>query len=90
MTDERLLSAPPSEYIRRNVWVTFQDDLTGAMTTSYFGADNFMWASDFPHTDTTWPHSVEVVERNFAGIPQAVKRKVVFDNAVQLYGMNLV
>ena len=30
MTDERLLSMPPSDFIRRNVWVTFQDDLTGA------------------------------------------------------------
>ena len=48
MTDEKLLSMPPSDFVRRNVWVTFQDDLTGAMTTSYFGADNFMWASDFP------------------------------------------
>jgi uncharacterized protein len=90
MTEERLLSTAPSEYIRRNLWVTFQDDLTGVLTTSYFGADNFMWASDFPHTDTTWPNSVEVVERNFAGIPEAVKRKVVFDNAVKLYGMNIV
>jgi predicted TIM-barrel fold metal-dependent hydrolase len=80
---------PPSDFVRRNVWVTFQDDLTGAMTTSYFGADNFMWASDFPHTDTTWPNSVEVVRKNFAGIPEQVTRKVVFDNAVKLYGMHI-
>jgi predicted TIM-barrel fold metal-dependent hydrolase len=89
MTDQRLLSAPPSDYIRRNVWVTFQDDLTGVLTTSYFGADNFMWASDFPHTDTTWPNSAAVVERNFTGIAEAIKRKVVFDNTVKLYGMDI-
>jgi predicted TIM-barrel fold metal-dependent hydrolase len=90
MTDERLLSMPPSDFVRKNVWVTFQDDLTGAMTASYFGADNFMWASDFPHTDTTWPNSIEVVKKNFAGISEQVTRKVVFDNAVKLYGMQIV
>ncbi len=90
MTDERLLSMPPSDFIRKNVWVTFQDDLTGAMTANYFGADNFMWASDFPHTDTTWPNSIEVVKKNFAGISEQVTRKVVFDNAVKLYGMQIV
>jgi uncharacterized protein len=90
MTDERLLSMPPSEFIRRNVWVTFQDDLTGALTTSYFGEDNFMWASDFPHTDTTWPNSVNVVKKNFERIPEQVTHKVVFENAVKLYGMSIV
>ena len=89
MTDEKLLSMRPSDFVRRNVWVTFQDDLTGAMTTSYFGEDNFMWASDFPHTDTTWPHSIEVVQNNFAGVSEQVTRKVVFGNAVKLYGMNI-
>ncbi len=87
MTGERLISMAPSDYVKRNVWVTFQDDLTGVLTTSYFGADNFMWASDFPHTDTTWPNSVKVVESNFAGMSSEIKRKITFNNAAKLYGM---
>ena len=27
-----------------------------------FGANNYMWASDFPHSDCTWPHSREVIK----------------------------
>jgi len=48
-----------------------------------------MWASDYPHTDSTFPHSREVIERDFASIPEAVKRKIVCDNAARLYGVEL-
>lgn len=79
----------PSEYVRRNVWVTFQDDMIGPMTYRYFGEDNYMWASDFPHTDSTWPNSLKVIAKDFAGIPEQVTRKMVADNAVKLYRMDL-
>jgi predicted TIM-barrel fold metal-dependent hydrolase len=54
-----------------------------------FGEDNFMWASDFPHLDSTWPHSREVIKETFAAIPHAVTRKIVCDNAARLYGLQL-
>ena len=69
------LEMKPSEYIRRQLWATFQDDPVGPMTWQFFGRDNYMWASDFPHTDSTWPHSQEVIAKNFAGIPEEVTRK---------------
>jgi predicted TIM-barrel fold metal-dependent hydrolase len=54
-----------------------------------FGEDNFMWASDFPHLDSTWPHSREVIEQNFASIPESVTRKIVCENAAALYRLEL-
>ena len=89
MSDETRLSMKPSDYVRRNVWVTFQDDMVGPMTWKLFGEDNYMWASDFPHSDSTWPHSLQVIERSFEGVPESVKRKIVCDNAVGLYRMDL-
>ena len=83
------LEMKPSEYIRRQLWATFQDDPIGPMTWQFFGADNYMWASDFPHTDSTWPHSREVIAHNFAGVPEEVTRKIVCDNAAKLYGIAL-
>ena len=71
----------PSEYIRRQMFATFQDDPVGPAAYKLFGPSNYMWASDFPHTDSTWPESRKVVERDFAGVPEDVKRKIVFDNA---------
>ena len=78
---------PPSEYVRRQVWATFQDDPVGPRTHDIFGAENYMWASDFPHSDSTFPDSHGFIERNFAGVPEPVRQRIVFENAVALYGM---
>jgi predicted TIM-barrel fold metal-dependent hydrolase len=48
-----------------------------------------MWASDFPHTDSTWPHSRTVIEKDFEGVPETVKRKITCDNAAKLYRIEL-
>jgi uncharacterized protein len=79
----------PSEYVKRSVWATFQDDPLGPATWKFFGTDNYMWASDFPHADSTFPHSLKVIEQNFDGVPQAITRKIVLDNAAKLYGLDL-
>lgn len=82
------LPMAPSEYLKRNLYATFQDDPIGPATWTYFGADNYMWASDFPHTDSTWPHSLEVIKKDFARVPDDVTQKIVFDNAKRLYRMD--
>jgi predicted TIM-barrel fold metal-dependent hydrolase len=83
------LKMMPSEYLRRQLWATFQDDPVAPLTCSYFGEDQFMWASDFPHTDSTWPHSQEVITRDFAHVSDTIRRKILSDNAVKLYHMDL-
>jgi predicted TIM-barrel fold metal-dependent hydrolase len=46
-----------------------------------FGENNYMWASDFPHQDSTWPRSREVITKDFADMPKKVSHKMVFENA---------
>ncbi len=79
----------PSEYLKNNVFFTFQDDRSGVLTTPVYGEDNFMWASDFPHGVTTWPYSHQTVDRNFEGIDANVKRKICRGNVIRLYGLDL-
>ncbi len=81
--------SPPSEYMKRNLFFTFQDDRAGILTTPVFGENNYLWANDFPHGITTWPHSRHTVDRNFQGIDPGVKRKICRDNAIELYGLDL-
>ena len=73
--DKDSLPMAPSEYIRRQLYATFQDDPIGPSTWEYFGEDNYMWASDFPHTDSTWPESQAVIEKDFANVPAACHPK---------------
>ena len=77
----------PSTYFKTNAFFTYQDDRAGVLTTPVFGADNFLWASDYPHGVTTWPNSQATVDRNCAGIDPAVKRKLNRDNVAKLYGL---
>jgi predicted TIM-barrel fold metal-dependent hydrolase len=80
---------PPSFYLRRQLFATFQDDPVGPATHQIFGRDNYMWASDFPHSDSTFPESRQWIEKNFAGVPADVKRRILHDNAVRLYRMDV-
>ncbi len=81
------LAMTPGEFMRRQVFATFQDDPIGPMTYKYFGTDNYMWASDFPHPDSTFPDSHKVIAKDFEGVPEEVKKKMVFDNVRRLYGI---
>jgi predicted TIM-barrel fold metal-dependent hydrolase len=79
------LTMRPSEYVTRQVWLTFLDDALGARSAQEIGEHTFMWGSDFPHGDSTWPHSRQVIEKNLGGTPDAVARKILHDNAAHLY-----
>ena len=89
VANARQLPMKPSEYVRRNVWATFQDDPLGPATWKFFGEHNYMWASDFPHADSTFPNSLKTIGENFAGVPESVTRQIVFDNANRLYNMGI-
>ena len=82
------LKMKPSDYVRRQVWATFLDDVVGAAWVETHGADTFMWGSDFPHSDSTWPDSQAVIERNLSGVAESIARKLVHDNVAALYGID--
>ena len=84
------ISLKPSEYFRRQIYVTFIDDPAGLKTYQLADCtDNIMWSTDYPHQAATWPHSQEVIARDFQGLPEEDKRKIVRENAAKLYGFTL-
>jgi predicted TIM-barrel fold metal-dependent hydrolase len=83
------LKLAPIDYLKRNVWFGFQEDRVGCLTTPVFGADNFLWGSDYPHAVTTWPDSRAIIDRQFEGIPETIKNRVVSGNAAALYKLDL-
>ena len=80
----------PSEYAKRQIYVTYMDDPMGLRLADYFGEDNYAWASDYPHAQSTFPNSHQIVDENFKGLSQDVKRKITRDNVIKLYNMTLV
>src|SRR6266446_1338256 len=83
------LTLKPSEYFQRQMYCTFIDDSFGVASRHWIGVDNVMWSSDYPHTASTWPHSRDIIERDFKDVSEAEKRKIVRENAAKLYGFDL-
>jgi len=86
---EPKLELRPSEVFARQGYVTFSDDPVALRNLPFTGDRCLLWGSDYPHDEGTFPHSREVVERTFAGIPAETKRRVVYENAARLYGFDL-
>jgi uncharacterized protein len=79
-------AAAPSELFRRQVMATFEEDDLAAQVVPVIGADSCMWASDYPHTDSTFPHSRQAVEETLGGLPDVDRRKITATNCARLYG----
>jgi predicted TIM-barrel fold metal-dependent hydrolase len=83
------LTLKPSEYFQRQMYCTFIDDPFGVATRHWSGVDNLMWSSDYPHTASTWPHSRDIIDRDFKDVSEEEKWKIVRGNASKLYGFDL-
>jgi predicted TIM-barrel fold metal-dependent hydrolase len=87
-TLDHRLDMLPSEIFRRQVFVTYEDETIGVKLIPEIGIDNVMWASDYPHGDSTWPNSRKALDDSpLASLGDSVLRKVVCDNAAAVYGI---
>ena len=48
-----------------------------------------MFEVDYPHGDTTFPKSKELVRERFEGVPADETRKICRDNAIKFFGLEL-
>jgi predicted TIM-barrel fold metal-dependent hydrolase len=79
------LTMKPSEYWRRQCYATYQSDPIGVKLIEELGVDNIMWGSDFPHPDGIYPDSQEYIQKELGHLPEAIRKKIVCDNAAKLY-----
>ncbi len=87
--DASPLKLRPSEYFHRQVYATYIDDPVGVADRHQIGIDTIMWSSDYPHTASTWPHSQDIVARDFKDVPAPEKWKIVRENVTKLYELDL-
>lgn len=79
----------PSEIFARQVVATYEEDDLGLDLIEHIGLDNVMWASDYPHGDSTWPHSREaIMESQLGKLSTEARQKVLHDTAARVYGIS--
>lgn len=81
------LPEPPSVYMKQQVWSTFMEDPVGLRERHHIGVDKIMWSSDYPHSETTWPHSRKLTDEWFTDISATDRRLILADNCNQLFGL---
>ena len=75
----------PSEYFQRQCWISMEpDEKMAEANIRAVGADRFIWASDYPHSEAT-EHPLEEVKEALASLPEEDQRKVLGENARKLY-----
>lgn len=79
----------PSDFFHRNVFLSFQEDAVGIRLRDVIGVDNMMWGSDYPHSESTFPHSRKILADILAGVPEDEQARITGGNTARLYGFDV-
>ena len=78
----------PSYYFKRNVFLSFQEDALGVRLRDITGVDNLVWGSDYPHRESTFPKTREILEEILADCTAEEKVKIAGANCARIYHIN--
>ena len=77
-------------YYYGRIFGCFTADRHGLQSLDQVGLDNICFETDYPHTDTTWPHSKEYIEKMLADFDDDVCYKVLRGNAIKMLELDRV
>ena len=68
-------------------YATIEDDQAALRTRDLIGEKTLMWGSDYPHTDSAWPCSCDVLNEMFELTPNEARQNITYNNVKSLYGL---
>ena len=80
----------PSEYFRRQCWISFDPDesmLAFTANSPLCGADRIVWASDYPHPDAKFPGVTEELAEALEPLSFDQQQVITSESALALYGI---
>ena len=78
----------PSDYFHRNVFLSFQEDALGIRDRHIIGEDNLLWGGDYPHIESTFPRSRQIIEEILADCTDEEKAKIAGENSARIYHLD--
>jgi predicted TIM-barrel fold metal-dependent hydrolase len=81
---QHVLPRSATDYFNQNVWMGVSQPRAADVAL-----DRFMWGSDYPHDEGTWPYTREHLRSRFSGVDPSTVRKLLSENAAALYGFDL-
>ena len=83
----RRAARPAATYFARQVFGCFFSDRFGLENLVDIGEDNVMFECDYPHSDSTWPDTLDVAREMCFGLDPVVVEKIMRGNAIELFGL---
>jgi hypothetical protein len=80
----------PSDYVRRQFHVSFQEDPLAVACRHLTGVSTIVWGCDYPHAEGTFMHSQEAIEYQFRGVEEAERDAIVGGTLAGLLGLEVV
>ena len=84
-----IIPEPPSSYYYKQVYGCFFRDQHGLNSLDVIGLDNVTFETDYPHTDTTWPHTKAVAQKMMAHLDKEQQYKILRGNAIKMLGLDI-
>ena len=78
----------PSDFFHRNVFLGFQEDALGIRDRDIIGIDNLLWGGDYPHPESTFPRSREIIEEILSDCTEEEKVKIAGGNSARIYHLD--
>jgi predicted TIM-barrel fold metal-dependent hydrolase len=75
----------PSEVLRRNFYFCMLDDPSTLDQRHLIGIDHIMFETDYPHADSTWPHSQDLLRKRLGHVPFEEAAMIAGGNAARLF-----
>jgi len=83
------ISRTPGEFFDENIYVTFQDDFSVQYALPGMNHERVLWATDFPHSDGTYPHSQEIARELASHMTPEQSRRILGENVSELYQLSV-
>jgi len=83
------LRLKPSEYFKRNCWIAPSSPRPSEVAMRRdIGIDKFLFATDYPHPEGTWPDTFQWLRAIFRNVPEDELRLILGQNAVACLGLD--
>ena len=75
---------PPSELFKKHIYGCYFDDPHGLRSLEEIGVDNVTFECDYPHSDSTWPHTAKIAAEQTRELSDEVVYKLMRGNAIKM------
>ena len=83
-----IITEPPTTYIKDRVFGCFFDDETGIANREAIGVGQLLFETDYPHQDSTWPHTDKVIAKIASQVSEAELEMILRTNALRMLNLD--